>query len=348
MTYQPDLTSCVHWSKKLVVVCLCLAVCPMVMAKSLHDAAWQGDLDKVTRLIEQGMDVNEHGMGGDTPLHKAAKGGHLDVVKLLITKGANVNAKSDNGNTPLHSAASLGHLKVVEFLISKGADVNAEESNYGATPLHSAARGGNASVVEFLIEQGADVNALTNDGRTPLDMAFASGHQETVDLLRRYGGFRQARRGSRQARKCITAKDIETINKGIVKRAFHIKGRNAKIFLAVDPRLLTLEGHFALLMEQDIDEIRVWKFKQPPGLGAAVPFVNGCAAEGYGEPDMFEKLKLMQEVVVSIDKYGVDHDMVRDKIGRLLLPESPTATPEVLETQTDKIISRVRAIVEHG
>lgn len=362
----------------VTVASLSLVVSTNTLGQPLHYAAEDGDVDKVKQLIEQGADVNAKGrlghtplhmacMGlkehlevvklliakgadvnaksahrsssGETPLHFAAEWRHLEIVQLLVAKGADVNAKSDNGTTPLHSAGFLGgRVDVVEFLISKGADVNAK-TDRGATPLHSAAHGGNASVVEFLIKQGADVNALTSDGLTPLNIAFSSGHKEVVDLLRQYGG-------SRQAGKCMTAKDIETINRGILKRGFHITGKNAKIFLAVDPRLLVLEGHFALLMEQDIDEIMIWRFKRRPGLGAAVPFVKGCAAEGYGEPDMFEKLKLMQEVVVSIDQYGVDHSVVRDKIRRLL-PKPATATPEELEAQTDKIISRVRAIAEH-
>jgi ankyrin repeat protein len=308
----------------------------------LHMACMEGHLEVVEFLIAKGADVNaksaQSSSSGETPLHFAAEWGHLEITQLLVAKGANVNAKSDRGVTPLHSAGELGlGLDVAEFLISKGANVNAK-TDRGVTPLHSAAHGGNASLVEFLITQGADVNAVTRDGRTPLNMAFDSGHKEVADLLRQYGAHR--------ARQCMTAKDIETINKGILeKRTFHITGKDAKIFLAVDPRLLVLEGHFALLMEQDIDEIMIWKFKRPPGAGAAVPFVKGCVAEGYGEPDMFDKLRLMQDVVVAIDKYGVDHTVVRDKIRRLL-PRPATATPEELEAQTDKIISRVRAIVE--
>ncbi|MEE8216502.1 MAG: ankyrin repeat domain-containing protein, partial [Acidiferrobacterales bacterium] len=59
------------------------------------------------------------------PLHDAAENGDLDKVKRLIGEGADVNARDDYSLTPLHFSAGAGHTAVVELLIAEGADVNA-------------------------------------------------------------------------------------------------------------------------------------------------------------------------------------------------------------------------------
>ena len=38
----------------------------------------------------------------NTPLHHAAFNGHLDIVKYLVEQGANREARDDQNNTPLH------------------------------------------------------------------------------------------------------------------------------------------------------------------------------------------------------------------------------------------------------
>ncbi|NIN67511.1 MAG: ankyrin repeat domain-containing protein, partial [Anaerolineae bacterium] len=58
------------------------------------------------------------------------------------------------------------------------------------TPLHKAAFGGNVELARLLLERGADVAAMTDDGRTPLDIAIERGHAELADVLRRHGASR--------------------------------------------------------------------------------------------------------------------------------------------------------------
>jgi len=52
-------------------------------------------------------------------------------------------------------------------LLSKGADVNSRD-NDGRTPLHLAYLSGHVQVAELLLSKGADVNSKDNDGRTPI------------------------------------------------------------------------------------------------------------------------------------------------------------------------------------
>lgn len=282
-------------------------------------------------LINRGADVTVTDSRGKTALHQAAYYGMLDVAKELIKKGADVNANGGVG-TPLQEATE--NLDMVELLVSHGADVNAKSST-GITPLHRAAQWNDAKVVEFLISKGADVNARTNDGRTPLNFAFGGGQKEVA------GKYYQPN--------CETARDIDAMNRGAAKRGFHIKGVDAKIFLALYPYFLKHKAAFVLTMAQDIDEIIVWKLTIVPGLAAAIPFANGCAIEEYGEPGELDEIEAMRDVVDLIRKRGVEHRLVREKIKFLMMHSMPVASPEVLEarvkTRVDTTLERVRGLL---
>jgi len=106
---------------KLMMVCLCVVILSLSgygVAAPLHEAAKEGDLIKVNRLIQEGADVNVRSKTGATPLHGAARTGHKDVAELLISKGANVNAKTRGGYTPLAVAGMP--LSSVTPVIKKG------------------------------------------------------------------------------------------------------------------------------------------------------------------------------------------------------------------------------------
>jgi cytohesin len=120
----------------------------------------------------------------DISIHDAAFDGNIEVVKQHLAAGTDVNAKAEGRATPLMDAARKGHKEIVELLIAKGADVNAKAGDAGSTPLHWAVQQSHNEIVQLLIAKGADVNAKHGDGETPLD--YADG--ETADLLRKHGG----------------------------------------------------------------------------------------------------------------------------------------------------------------
>jgi ankyrin repeat protein len=119
----------------------------------------------------------------DISIHDAAYEGNIEAVKQHLASGADVNEKAEDGVAPLHVAAQEGHNQVIELLIDNGADVNSKDGDEG-TPLHMAAANGHKGIAELLIVKGADVNAKIVDGGTPLDYAEA----EIADLLRKHGG----------------------------------------------------------------------------------------------------------------------------------------------------------------
>ena len=80
-------------------------------------------------------------------------------------------------------AAALGDVSVVRLFVEGGMPIDA--SFGGWTALHEAARNGHLEVVEYLAGEGADVLAVTESGRSVLDMALQGGHAEVVLFIPR-------------------------------------------------------------------------------------------------------------------------------------------------------------------
>jgi len=151
---------------------------------------------------------------------------------------------------------------------------------------------------------------------------------------------------------CLTVENIEAMNKGGIRHLFELRGADSKVFLALDPRFRLYEEHYHALVQQDIDAIVAWKLKGPGGgMAVAVPFVHGCAADGYGQPDSREKVELMRDAAVMIGKFGLDDNRVLKQIKKLAAFEltadgAVSVTPEELEKGVAQIIERVRGLRE--
>lgn len=79
-------------------------------------AAFEGDLDRVIRLLDEGSDPNASDAGGDTALMFGAMGGHFLVVKMLLAHGADPLARARNGWTALRFAQTRWHQAVASLL----------------------------------------------------------------------------------------------------------------------------------------------------------------------------------------------------------------------------------------
>jgi ankyrin repeat protein len=82
---------------------------------ALHWAAQSNDLESARLLIEAGINIEQRGDLGRTPLHEAAAFGHRDMVLLLIESGADVHALTE-GDTPFGLARSKGHNDICDLL----------------------------------------------------------------------------------------------------------------------------------------------------------------------------------------------------------------------------------------
>ncbi|MEJ2322952.1 MAG: ankyrin repeat domain-containing protein, partial [Gammaproteobacteria bacterium] len=71
----------------------------------LLDAAGHGDRQRVTEVLQHGVDVNTQDICFFTPLIKSAQNGNLAVVQQLLKAGAMVNLSDKGGYTALMQAA---------------------------------------------------------------------------------------------------------------------------------------------------------------------------------------------------------------------------------------------------
>jgi len=137
---------------------------------ALHWAAYHGDVQAATALLNAGANPSAVTETGMTPLALASEAGNADMVRLLLKHRADPNQTLPNGETPLMMAARTGSVPVMELLLKRGAKIDAREKLRGTTALMWAAANSNAEAVRFLIAKGADVSersATTPPGRRP-------------------------------------------------------------------------------------------------------------------------------------------------------------------------------------
>ena len=152
-------------------------------AGPLPEAARNGDLDLVRKLIDEGEDLNGRDGYGETPLNISILERRVSVTVLLIDRGADVLARNRVGFTPLHAAAYMDDVETAELLLGRGAPVNDQENKAKVTPLSVASEEGNADVAAVLIRYGADVEKAEQNGYTPLTRALWRVQNEVVSLL---------------------------------------------------------------------------------------------------------------------------------------------------------------------
>lgn len=113
---------------RLLLLCLALPVALGGCAVPLLYASADGDGEQVTKLLDEGMDVNcRSPFVRTTPLILAAWNNHIDTVRLLLDRGADVNAEDLTGWTALHAAAFGGNTEVMRLLLERGAGRNESE-----------------------------------------------------------------------------------------------------------------------------------------------------------------------------------------------------------------------------
>jgi len=148
----------------------------------LYWAAYQGDLQRVRDLLDNGTDANATTVIDTTPLLAVAQTSHLKIMRHLIDSGATIDHADVKGNTPLITAVIFGQSDVAAYLIQCGADVKLT-NKAKCSPLHYAAGNGNWDLVKILLAEGADIEARSELGWTALISAAFSGKIELIKYL---------------------------------------------------------------------------------------------------------------------------------------------------------------------
>ena len=169
----------------------------MDLSADLHDAAADGDLDELKRLLmlarRAGKDPKiARNHAGQTSLHSAARHGHLDCLRELLASGFDKEAQDKYGSTPLHQAAREGCVECVRELLASGCSKEAR-SHRRWTALHFAVRFGQPACLRELLAAGCEQEARSDDGWTPLHFAANIGHIECLRELLASGCDKEAR-----------------------------------------------------------------------------------------------------------------------------------------------------------
>lgn len=153
---------------------------------ALLDAVTRDQIEEVTRLLDNGTDVNHADGEGLSAVIIASKLGSSSCVTLLLTRNADPNATTREGRSALMFASKYGHTAVAELLIDHGATVGVADTD-GWTALMRAGEDNRCGVAKLLLSRNADVNASDKEGSTSLMYASALGHTEMVTLLLDHG-----------------------------------------------------------------------------------------------------------------------------------------------------------------
>ena len=151
------------------------------------------DVQALRHELASGVDVNQRGEGGATPLYMAVNfrssyaeeklQERLECISMLLEAGASISTRDSLSSTPLHYAArneSPAFHPVITLLMESGADVHAVDY-FGNSVLASAAKSGTAAAVAKLISVGA----LGLD--RALDLAITNGKIHSCAQLLRAG-----------------------------------------------------------------------------------------------------------------------------------------------------------------
>ena len=182
----------------------------------LFESISTGEIEKISYLIDKGVDLETRDEYGNTALLKSFDEGKLEIAKLLLEKGADPLVKNREGlavataaalqfeselfkemvekgaaaNPPILGKMNLlmnlameGHSEMVSFISNKEPEEINNQDEFGNTALHYAVQGGHTEVVEVLINHKAEVTIRNSKGLSALDVAKKDGYTKIIDLL---------------------------------------------------------------------------------------------------------------------------------------------------------------------
>ncbi len=191
--------------------------------RQLLSAARSGNAEKITLLVESGVDLETRDDKERTALLIASTRDHVEAARALVRAGADPDALDDRHDTPWlvtgvtgsvamadaileadpdltirnrfggvsHIPASeRGHADYVEHVLDR-TDIAVDHVNdLGWTALLEAVILGQGTepwqrIVTSLVDHGADVSIADRDGVTPLQHARNRGYDEIARILER-------------------------------------------------------------------------------------------------------------------------------------------------------------------
>lgn len=114
-----------------------------------------GNMSLLQTFIDQGNDINETDVYGNTSLHLAVCCNQIEMVQVLLKNNINVNIKNNNGYTSLLFV--IDNIDILKMLLKHGANTNFQDDR-GWTALLYACNNKNYEFIEELLHFNADIN----------------------------------------------------------------------------------------------------------------------------------------------------------------------------------------------
>jgi uncharacterized protein len=142
----------------------------------LHEAAANGDVEEINKLIAAGEKVDLQDSKSRTPLFVAVFLKKYDAVGALLKAGANPNRLDTERYDVVTIAAAANDVEMLKILLAGGASAKNVTSRYDGTALIAAAHLGHAEIVKLLIAAKAPLNHVNNLGWTALMETIVLGN----------------------------------------------------------------------------------------------------------------------------------------------------------------------------
>ena len=161
----------------------------------LQRAVKNGEIKKIHRLIDSGVDLLTEDAMGLTPLHYVMEHFSYDQLKAFWQQCSGwlkpklLSTNTGAQGSPIDRLKQRQNLPeaIIQPFIDRATlqlpeDIN-EQDKVGETILHRVARKGDTTTVKDLIQWGAQVNKAKDGGFTPLYIATQNGHTATAEML---------------------------------------------------------------------------------------------------------------------------------------------------------------------
>lgn len=153
-------------------------------------AVKEGDVDKVTTMLNDGADAFECLQNGMNALHISCVAGLMQLADLMLKRGVDANSEMDGGLTPMHLAVQSNNQSIVGMLLARKGNPN-YKNHQGLTPLHWCAGvqderldpNNRYKTAQILVKHGGDISVKDKAGRTPADVAREGGEEKVAEAF---------------------------------------------------------------------------------------------------------------------------------------------------------------------
>jgi ankyrin repeat protein len=150
---------------------------------AVANAVARGEIERIKKLISEGVDANKKGNGGITFTIWAIQHRQKESLKTLLTLGADPNARNDENYPLMEFALGIKDKELMTILLDAKADINI--GNYENEPIiFTTIKTRDRDLFKYLVEKGADINSRGINNITPMMLlALVNNDFEMVSWL---------------------------------------------------------------------------------------------------------------------------------------------------------------------